>query len=425
MPNFMQVRIPVKSQLNVAAWKKYLYSYWDKQLIDLIQYGFPLEFDTEVTLQSTYVNHASAVQYSDHVSAYIQTEMQYGAIYGPFAQPPFPCHVSPFLTRDKPNSDKRRVILDLSFPSGQSVNDGVPKDKYLGSYFDLKYPSVDHIVDSLKELGTDALLYKIDIIRAFRHLRIDPGDLDLLGLKHDQYYVDGTLPFGFWHGSVFFQCCSNAIRFIMADPFGYPKLYNYIDDLVYTGLPGEIEQSYHTLLAILQDLGLEISTSKLIEPTNIAVCLGIEINSVNRTLQIPKDKLCQIQQICQQYVSKKKVTKNQFQSLLGSLLYIIKCVKPARFFLNRMLQLLRDSTDKTCIFLHTDFYRDLNWFNTFLAQYNGITFYDNQIIHATVFLDACLQGLGGTIDKMVYALPLPLGFKNYTIVHLEICKFNK
>ena len=190
--------------------------------------------------------------------------MQYGAIYGPFAQPPFPCHVSPFLTRDKPDSDKRRVILDLSFPSGQSVNDGVSKNKYLGSYFDLKYPSVDHIVDSLKQLGTGALLYKIDIKRAFRHLTIDPGDLDLLGLKHDQYYIDGNLPFGFRHGSVFFQRCSDAIRFIMADTFGYPNLYNYIDDLVYTGLPGVIHQSYNTLLALLQELGLEISISNLL-----------------------------------------------------------------------------------------------------------------------------------------------------------------
>ena len=63
----------------------------------------------------------------------------------------------------------------------------------MGSYFDLKYPSIDHIVDNLKQLGTDALLYKIDISLALRHLKRDPGDIDLLGLKHDQYYVDGML----------------------------------------------------------------------------------------------------------------------------------------------------------------------------------------------------------------------------------------
>ena len=365
MPNFRQLRIPVQTQLKVDAWRKYLDSYWDKQLIDLIQFGFPLDFNRNVILQSTSVNYSSALKYSEHVSAYIQTEMQYGAIYGPFANPPFECHISLFLTRDKPNSDQRRVILDLSFPSGQFVNGGVPKDKYLGSYFQLKYPSKDDIVDSLKQLGSDALLYKTGISRAFRHLKIDPGDIDLLGLKHGDYYVDGMLPFGFRHGSIFFQYCSDTVWYIMQNKFNYLNLYNYIDDLVYTGLPGDIHQSYQTLMALLQELGLEISTSKLIEPNNIAVCLGIEINSVNRNLRIPDDKLKQIKKICLAYVSNKKVTKNQFQSLLGSILYITKYVKQVRFFLNRMLQLLRDSIDRNSISLDGNFYRDLNWFNTF------------------------------------------------------------
>ena len=85
-----------------------------------------------------------------------------------------------------------------------------------------------------------------------------------------------------------------------------------------------------------------------------------------------------------------------------------------------MLQLLRSSPDKTSISLDRDVYRDFNWFNTSLAEYNGVTFYDNQTIHATVFLTASLQSLGGTFDKMVYGLSLPLGFNKYTIVHLEI-----
>ena len=84
----MQIRIQVQNQLNDEAWKKYLDSYWNKQLIDLIQFGFPLDFDRNVNLQSTCVNHSSSVKYSEHVFAYIQTEMQYGAMYGPFANPP-------------------------------------------------------------------------------------------------------------------------------------------------------------------------------------------------------------------------------------------------------------------------------------------------------------------------------------------------
>ena len=420
MPNFMGARIPVNGQFNIPAWKSYLNEYWDKQIVDLLQYGFPLDFDHSRCLYSTYDNHALAVQFPDHVHNYITTEAKYGAILGPFDKYPLPCHVSPFLTREKPNSTNRRVILDLSFPVGQSVNDGVAKDKYLNTYFHLNYPSVDSIVNSLKSQGPDAMSYKIDISRAFRHIRIDPGDLDLLGLQHQQLFIDRTLPFGFRHSSVLFQRCTDAVRFIMRDTFKFPYLYNYIDDLVYTGLPEHIYDSYNTLTRLLQELGLEVSQSKLVAPTSCAVCLGIEINTVDRTLKIPQQKLQEIHNICKKFASKSTVTKNQLQSLLGSLLYVTKCIKPAHFFLNRMLQLLRDSTSKSRINLNHLFHRDLNWFNTFLWQYNGITFYDHQKPHHMIQLDACLTGFGGCFANMVYALPIPLGYKNYTIVHLEI-----
>ena len=45
VPNFLNCRIPVKTQLNSDKWRSYLTQYWDQQLPDLIQYGFPLDFD--------------------------------------------------------------------------------------------------------------------------------------------------------------------------------------------------------------------------------------------------------------------------------------------------------------------------------------------------------------------------------------------
>ena len=39
-PNFLQARIPIKSQLNVKAWEKALEGYWDRQLLELIKFGF-------------------------------------------------------------------------------------------------------------------------------------------------------------------------------------------------------------------------------------------------------------------------------------------------------------------------------------------------------------------------------------------------
>ena len=80
--------------------------------------------------------------------------------------------------------------MDLSWSKGFSVNDAIHKCKYLDSYFTLQYPSIDHIIEKVKNTGPGALLYKVDISRAFRHIRIDPDDIDLLGLHHKYTYLD-------------------------------------------------------------------------------------------------------------------------------------------------------------------------------------------------------------------------------------------
>ena len=67
IPNFGGLHIPVKTNLNAHSWRKYLVDYFDQQLPDLIEFGFPLDFDRSRDLQSTLVNHASARLYPEHV----------------------------------------------------------------------------------------------------------------------------------------------------------------------------------------------------------------------------------------------------------------------------------------------------------------------------------------------------------------------
>ena len=122
---------------------------------------------------------------------------------------------------------------------------------------------------------------------------------------------------------------------------GFPRLFNYIDDLIFTGLPSNIHDSFQFLLKLLQELGLDISHKKLVAPHTSITCLGIQIDTVSRTLSIPQKKLQDIISLCKSWVAKTYCSKKALQSLLGSLLYITKCVKPARIFLNRMLALLR------------------------------------------------------------------------------------
>ena len=419
-PNFLKCRIPVTSNLKIENWRLYLDKYWDQQIVDLLQYSFPLDFDRQCQLVSTEVNHASAIQNSDHVQQYLQEELTHRAILGPFTQPPFSVHVSPLMVRDKQDSDQKRMIMDLSWPKGLSLNNGVTKDMYLDTPYTLHYPSIDNITAALSKLGPGAHLFKIDISRAFRQIKIDPGDIDLLGMKFQgQYFIDLSVAFGYRHGSKIFQHCTDAIRHIMTVN-GFPNLFNYIDDLVYTGLPSNIHQAFDFLNLLLADLVMDISYKKLVSPDTAVTCLGILINTIDKTIAIPAKKLQEITNICNNWSTRTYCSKRDLQSLLGSLLYITKCVKPARSFLNRMLQLLRDNFHNSKILLSQEFFRDLAWFRVFLSQYNCVTYYDHTFYRIPVHLDACLTGLGGKFRSMVYALPRPLGFKGYSIVHLEI-----
>ena len=355
--NFLKCRIPVKSQLKADRWRFYLQGYWDQQLPDLINFGFPLDFDHTAQLISTEDNHKSAIEFSRDVVAYLNEESKYQAILGPFDHKPIQLHLSPFMTREKADSTTRCTIVDLSWPKGYSVNNAVAKNTYLGTTFMLNYPSVDDIVDTLKKLGPGSLMYKIDISRAFRHVRIDPGDINLLGLSHqNSYYIDECLPFGFRHGSVIFQRISDGIRYIMDKKFVHNALFNYIDDLIVCGLPSYIYQSFDYLQHVLRDLGLDISVKKLVAPSTVVTCLGILIDTVARTISLPPGKLAHVQQLCASWDSKKTATKTEYQSLLGSLLYITKCVRPARQFLNRMLDLFRQNYDSKRIFLTPEFF---------------------------------------------------------------------
>ena len=90
------------------------------------------------------------------------------------------------------------------------------------------------------------------------------------------------------------------------------------------------------------------------------------------------------------------------------------------YFLNRMLQPLRDNIHEDILVLYSEFFKDLAWFNTFLHTYNGVTIYQVTPVYHRIFLNASLQGMGCCFNNYVYSLTIPLGFKNYNIAQLEM-----
>ena len=94
---------------------------------------------------------------------------------------------------------------------------------------------------------------------------------------------------------------------------GLPLLFNYIHDLMFTSLPSKMDTSFTFLKGLLPDLGLEISIKKLVPPSTSVTCLGILINSIQKTVSIPQEKLAESNNLYLQWATKTYCGKKHLQ----------------------------------------------------------------------------------------------------------------
>ena len=282
-------------------------------------------------------------------------------------------HCSPLLTRPK-DGNKRRIILDLSYPKGNSVNDTVNRSFFDGYPFLLKLPTIDDIVNEITKDDCEKDLFKIDIARAFRNLRVDPADAFKFGIQwKGQYYLDVSVAFGWVHGSAAFHMLSDVITYVMA--WQSFRIFAYIDDFVAVSPTHLSCEAFCALSDLIRRLGLPMNEDKRSPPCKALTCLGINIDLASNVLSIDHEKLQAIYSECLKTRSAKSLNQKAYQSLLGKLLYLHKCVHPARIFVNRMLFLFRQNHDKKKIKLSPDFFKDLDWFIQFLPHFNGKVLY--------------------------------------------------
>ena len=201
------------------------------------------------------------------------------------------------------------------------------------------------------------------------------------------------------------------------------KIFAYVDDFIGVASRPVAATHFQKLSDLLTELGLPMNPHKKTPPCRSLTCLGITIDIDAATLQIDKSKLQAIYEACLQIRHKKFFSKKTFQSLIGKLIYVHKCVQPAQIFINSILALFRNNAHKKRIKLNEEFFKDIHWFLTFLPSYNGISYFDKQDVEHcdSLYLDASLSGLGAVWANRVYSSPvLAIPGFTFTIVHLEM-----
>ena len=110
------------------------------------------------------------------------------------------------------------------------------------SAYVLQYPTIDTFVTRLTELGVGALMYKVDLSRAFRQLKVCPREYPRLCLFwKNEYYVDSAIAFGHRIGSLGMTRFSDSLRFIHSSK-GF-HLMTYVDDLLSAEIGNQSEAS--------------------------------------------------------------------------------------------------------------------------------------------------------------------------------------
>ena len=99
-----------------------------------------------------------------------------------------------------------------------------------------------------------------------------------------------------------------------------------------------------------------------------------------------------------QWELRKKCTKRELLSLIGSLSFACKVVKPGRMFLCRLIDLSTSVTNLNHhISLSPEARADIHWWIDFLPSWNGVEFIQQDLVTShslRLFTDASLLGFG-------------------------------
>lgn len=119
----------------------------------------------------------------------------------------------------------------LSHPPNDSINDYIDM-----LYTKETYSPFDNAVSIVKKFGKSALMAKMDIKSAFRLLKCNPGDFDLIGITlEENYYIDKCMPMGCSISCATFEQFSTFLQWAVTHETTTDNLDHYLDGFFFAG----------------------------------------------------------------------------------------------------------------------------------------------------------------------------------------------
>ena len=307
----------------------------------------------------------------------------------------------------KKSSGGIRPIHDCSLPEVGGLNSFAPEFEHCA------YESVDTAVGMLKQ---GYFLAKIDLSQAYRSVGISVQSQGATGLQwtfddgNKFYLFDTKLPFGAKASPTIFHRLTQAVKRMMARR-GHASIVVYQDDFLVTSHNyQDCYNVWRTLMILLRELGFKINYNKLVPPTNCLVFLGIQICTLRCELSLDEDRLSSIRTCVADFQARKRVTKQQLQSLVGKLNFAARVVRGARLFLRHIFDAIarlkkRHHKLRLCGAVK----EDLLWWDKFLSHFNGVAAFIDDTPITPVLTDSSLFAGGAFCNGDFY----------YTVWHAD------
>lgn len=420
----------VASPLNIEYLQNCLQDHPDPdfrdKLLSYARHGVPLGYDGP---RATRVSHnwPSAYEYAQAVQNIIDKDVSKGRLLGPFTEPPFINFTSsPVGAFEKRSSGKIRVIHDLSWPPGASVNDGITCD------CSVQYITIDQIVEAVRVNGQGTEMAKIDLEDAFKHVLVRPQDWELLGITwpdrngKNQFYVQTVLPFGCRSSPMLFTLFAQGLKYAMQKE-GATLIEHYLDDYFTCAPAGSntCAENLEIMKHTCRTMGFSVQPKKVVGPTSVLEYIGITIDSNLMQMRISDERLNDILDELSAWQNKRICTKREILSIVGKLTFISKVVRPGRTFVRRMIE-----TSKKVRHLHhrirlnREFRSDVTWWLAYLKSWNGVSwFYDkdwssNAELH--LWTDASDLGYGCLYERSWIMQPFCAHYTSRSIAWREL-----
>lgn len=295
------------------------------------------------------------------------------------------------------SNGKVRIIHDASRPSGGAINDFWVKEKF-------QYQSIQDAVDLVRP---GYWMAKVDLLSAFRSVSTHVSNHKFMGLKwtfsgdnEPTFLVDTRLPFGTRRSPYIFHQLGQAVRRMMIR-MNHPEVVVFLDDFLVVNETYEgCLESLNVLMRLLRKLGFSLNYNKVSMPSQLITFLGIDLNSNNMTLSLPREKLRDLEETLRELQLREKVTKRELQSLVGRLNFACQCIYGGRFFLRRLndtIARLRQPWHRTRV--TTTIQGDIQWWLQFLSVFNGCMPMIDARPVTPIFTDACDVAAGAAYGQ--------------------------